>query len=49
MERKMMEEKITIENGKLLVPDHPTICFIEGDGTGPDIWAAAKKGPPWTL
>jgi isocitrate dehydrogenase len=27
----------------LLVPDHPTIPFIEGDGTGPDIWAAAVR------
>ncbi|MGD8367526.1 MAG: isocitrate dehydrogenase (NADP(+)) [Desulfobacterales bacterium] len=29
-------------NGKLVVPDHPIIPFIEGDGTGPDIWRAAK-------
>ncbi|GAB6934541.1 NADP-dependent isocitrate dehydrogenase [Calditerricola yamamurae] len=36
-------EKITIEGGKLRVPDHPIIPFIEGDGTGPDIWAAAKR------
>ena len=33
--------KITIENGKLNVPDHPVIPFIEGDGTGPDIWNAS--------
>ena len=35
-------EKITIdENGKLNVPDHPVITYIEGDGTGPDITKAA--------
>ncbi|GAB2719449.1 isocitrate dehydrogenase [NADP] [Hymenobacter frigidus] len=38
----MAEQKITIKNGKLTVPDKPTIPFIEGDGTGPDIWAASK-------
>ena len=38
----MAEQKITIKNGKLNVPDKPTIPFIEGDGTGPDIWRAAK-------
>ena len=38
----MAEQKITIKNGKLNVPDKPTIPFIEGDGTGPDIWAASK-------
>jgi len=36
-------EKITIENGVLHVPDNPIIVFIEGDGTGPDIWAAAHR------
>jgi isocitrate dehydrogenase len=36
-------EKIKIENGKLLVPDHPIIPYIEGDGTGPDIWRAAAR------
>lgn len=36
-------EKITFANGKLNVPDNPVIPFIEGDGTGPDIWAAASK------
>lgn len=36
-------EKITINNGKLQVPDNPIIPFIEGDGTGPDIWASAKR------
>jgi isocitrate dehydrogenase len=34
-------EKITIKDGKLNVPDNPIIPFIEGDGTGPDIWRAA--------
>ena len=33
--------KITVENGKLLVPDNVEIPFIEGDGTGPDIWRAS--------
>jgi len=36
-------DKITIEHGKLRVPDHPIIGFIEGDGTGPDIWKAAVR------
>ncbi len=36
-------EKITVKNGELQVPDHPIIPFIEGDGTGPDIWAAASR------
>ena len=36
-------EKITNVNGKLSVPDHPIIPFIEGDGTGPDIWRASKR------
>jgi isocitrate dehydrogenase len=36
-------EKITIEHGKLRVPDRPIIAFIEGDGTGPDIWAASVR------
>jgi len=35
-------EKITIVGDKLNVPDHPIIPFIEGDGTGPDIWRAAR-------
>ncbi|MCX7797429.1 MAG: isocitrate dehydrogenase (NADP(+)) [Melioribacter sp.] len=34
--------KITIQDGKLSVPDNPIIPFIEGDGTGPDIWFASK-------
>ncbi len=36
-------EKITITDGKLNVPNNPIIPFIEGDGTGPDIWAASKR------
>lgn len=38
-----MTNKIVVENGKLQVPDNPVIPFIEGDGTGPDIWAAASR------
>ncbi|WP_054948631.1 isocitrate dehydrogenase (NADP(+)) [Numidum massiliense] len=36
-------QPITIEDGKLNVPDQPIIPFIEGDGTGPDIWAATSR------
>jgi isocitrate dehydrogenase len=36
-------EKITIDNGKLQVPNNPIIPFIEGDGTGRDIWKASKR------
>ena len=35
--------RITIENGKLNVPDNPVIPFIEGDGTGRDIWRASQR------
>ena len=35
--------KISIQNGKLNVPDHPILPFIRGDGTGPDIWAASVR------
>ncbi len=35
-------DSITLEDGQLQVPDHPIIPFIEGDGTGTDIWAASK-------
>jgi len=38
----MNEERITIQNGVLQVPDNPTIPFIEGDGTGVDIWPASQ-------
>lgn len=36
-------EKIYIQNGTLQVPPHPIIPFVEGDGTGPDIWHAAQR------
>ncbi len=39
----MNGEKITISRGVLNVPDNPVIPFIEGDGTGPDIWRASVK------
>ena len=39
----MNGQKITIQNGQLQVPDQPIIPFIEGDGTGPDIWAASVR------
>ena len=35
-------ESITIDDGRLNIPDNPIIPFIEGDGIGPDIWAASK-------
>ncbi|MDG1296583.1 MAG: NADP-dependent isocitrate dehydrogenase [Saprospiraceae bacterium] len=39
----MSGTKITIEGGKLNVPNDPIIPFIEGDGIGPDIWASAVR------
>ena len=39
----MQGEKITVSNGVLNVPNNPIVPFIEGDGTGPDIWAAASR------
>ena len=36
-------ERIGFSNGKLNVPDAPIIPFIEGDGTGPDIWRASRR------
>lgn len=39
----MSGEKITIQKGVLNVPDNPVIPFIEGDGTGRDIWKASVK------
>lgn len=39
----MTGSKVTIFRGKLKVPDQPVIPFIEGDGTGPDIWASSVK------
>jgi len=38
-----MSEKIKIEGGRLVVPDYPIIPFIEGDGTGRDIWRASVR------
>lgn len=39
----MTPEKIKLVSGKLNVPDNPIIPFIEGDGTGPDIWRASVR------
>jgi isocitrate dehydrogenase len=39
----MTASKVTLVNGKLVVPDNPVIPFIEGDGTGPDIWRASVR------
>ncbi len=39
----MSGSKVTIENGRLKVPNDPVIPFIEGDGIGPDIWAASER------
>ncbi|WP_343690249.1 NADP-dependent isocitrate dehydrogenase [Chitinophaga sp.] len=39
----MPAEKISMTNGQLSVPNHPIIPFIEGDGIGPDIWAASVR------
>jgi isocitrate dehydrogenase len=36
-------EKITFSHGKLVVPDYPIVPYIEGDGTGSDIWRAAVR------
>ncbi len=36
-------DKITVQGGELNVSDRPIIAFIEGDGTGPDIWAASQR------
>ncbi|MCD0472460.1 NADP-dependent isocitrate dehydrogenase [Flavobacterium sp. JAS] len=38
----MNENKISIQNGRLIVPSHPIIPFIEGDGIGEDIWKASR-------
>src|SRR5258707_4785310 len=35
--------KISVQNGKLNVPDNPILPFIRGDGTGPDIWRASQR------
>ena len=34
---------VTMKDGVLNVPDHPILPFIEGDGTGPDIWRASRR------
>ena len=39
----MNGQKITNEYGKITVHDYPIVPFIEGDGTGPDIWAASVR------
>lgn len=39
----MSNQKITCQNGQLTVPNNPIIPFIEGDGTGADIWAASVR------
>ena len=36
-------DKISVQGGELQVGDRPIVAFIEGDGTGPDIWAASKR------
>lgn len=36
-------QEIEITNGRLAVPNQPIIPFIEGDGTGPDIWRASQR------
>lgn len=42
LNNNMNESKISLINNKLHVPNQPIIPFIEGDGTGPDIWKATK-------
>ncbi|OHD74453.1 MAG: isocitrate dehydrogenase (NADP(+)) [Spirochaetes bacterium RBG_16_67_19] len=39
----MVDQPLAMHEGRLTVPDSPIIPFIEGDGTGPDIWAAAVR------
>src|SRR2546421_327537 len=41
----MAGNTITMSGGKLTVPNDPVIPFIEGDGTGPDIWRAGVPSP----
>ena len=36
-------EKITMQQGVLHVPNNPIVPFVEGDGTGPDIWKASVR------
>ncbi len=39
----MSEQVISVSGGNMIVPDEPVIPFIEGDGIGPDIWAASQR------
>src|SRR4030095_16022925 len=41
--KSLMSTAISRKNGQLVVPDDPIIPFIEGDGTGPDIWRASVR------
>ena len=43
MMTKQKGERVRTQNGKLETPDHLALPFIEGDGTGPDIWAASRR------
>jgi isocitrate dehydrogenase len=43
MSENISAQPITLKDGVLTVPDHPVIPFIEGDGTGPDIWRASVR------
>jgi len=43
LDNTMSGSKVTIKNGKLIVPDDPILPYIEGDGIGPDIWAASER------
>src|SRR4051794_17013190 len=36
-------DAIQLQGGRMVVPSHPVIPFIEGDGTGPDIWRASVR------
>src|SRR5207245_11779083 len=38
-----MGDRIEFQQGRWIMPDRPIIPFIEGDGTGPDIWRAARR------
>src|SRR5947208_17019120 len=38
-----MGDRIDFRDGRWVVPDRPVIPFIEGDGTGPDIWRASRR------
>ena len=36
-------QRVEFQNGRFVIPDHPIIPFIEGDGTGRDIWKASRR------